>query len=134
MSLVRKTEVLPQDMAEEEVVAPYSEPVPSTPPPREELDDDLRLTTIGVACAVFVLLKDYQSPIGRAPRLLNERLHPFIGAGSDMASFVWVDLLHDLDIPPISAVRLCQDQTSHRPPSPAAAAQGPSTFCPHACR
>ncbi len=121
-------------MAEEEVVAPYSEPVPSTPPPREELDDDLRLTTIGVACAVFVLLKDYQSPIGRAPRLLNERLHPFIGAGSDMASFVWVDLLHDLDIPPISAVRLCQDQTSHRPPSPAAAAQGPSTFCPHACR
>lgn len=114
-------------MAEEPVVAPYSEPVPSTPPPREELDDDLRLTTIGVACAVFVLLKDYQSPIGRAPRLLNERLHPFIGAGSDMASFVWVDLLHDLDIPPISAVRLCQDQTSHRPPSPAAAP-------PHACR
>ena len=120
-----------ENMAEEEVVAPYSEPVPSTPPPREEIDDDQRHTTLGVACAVFVLLQHGQSPIRRAPRLLNERLHPLIGAGSDMASFHWVDLLHDLDIPPISVVRLCQDQT---PPSPAAAARGSSTFCPHACR
>ena len=116
-----------ENMAEEEVVAPYSEPVPSTPPPREEIDDDQRHTTLGVACAVFVLLQHGQSPIGRTPRLLNERLHPLNGAGS----FVWVDLVHGLDIPLISAVRLCQDQT---PPSPAAAARGSSTFCPHACR
>ena len=64
----------------------------------------LQHSVLGTSCALRVLLGEYQAVRGRPPTLLNERMHPLCDAFAPVASFDWVMLHHDLDIPPLVAV------------------------------
>ena len=64
----------------------------------------LQHSVLGTSCALRVLLGGYQAVRGRPPTLLNERRHPLCDAFAPVASFDWVMLHHDLDIPPLVAV------------------------------
>ena len=64
----------------------------------------LQHSVLGTSCALRVLLGEYQAVRGRPPTLLNERMHPLCDAFAPIASFDWVMLHHDLDIPPLVAV------------------------------
>ena len=59
---------------------------------------------LGVSCALRILLSDYQGTHGRPPTVLNERSYPLCEFFAPASSFDWVDLNHDLDVPPLSAV------------------------------